>query len=286
MLGNQRHPSQCNALPADGGLDQLVVEPEAQRASRLQARHAIRREPHAPFKPRRATLGIVEMQQHVAREIRRCSERRPAAAHELRAHDRQQALAEEPHGAFGHPRIREIADGDVDVAAAEVDQAVVGRNIDLDVRLARAKRGQSRDHPERGERNRRGDRQARRTDHSARRLGRRSQRAEYRGHVAMELGARRRQRERAVAAHEQRHAERRLERRHLARQRRLGDEHLLRGTGERKKPARRFEALEKVERRQLPQRLMHARRSCLSFRKTVGKHTVTLLECTKSPPKR
>src|SRR4029450_12963130 len=87
--------------------------------------------------------------------------------------------------------------------------------------------------------------------------------------VAMKRMPRRRERERAMPALEQRHAERLLERLHLPRERRLREEQLLRRARERQKPAGRLEALQEIERRQLAQRLMHAWYSCKAFELTV-----------------
>ena len=68
------------------------------------------------------------------------------------------------------------------------------------------------------------------------RSARGGERLEALGHVAMECGAGRRQRQRAMPPLEQRHAERVLERLDLARQRRLRDEQLLGGERERQPP--------------------------------------------------
>ena len=121
MFGNERDAAQRHPLPADRGLNHLVVELEAQRADRLQARLSVGGKPHVPVEPRHAAVGVVEMQEDVTREVGRSGERRPRTARELRAHHRHHALAEEAHRAFGRARVRKIAHGDVDLAAPEVD---------------------------------------------------------------------------------------------------------------------------------------------------------------------
>ena len=81
MLGDHRQPAERDTLTADGGLHHLVVDAKAQRARGLQARLPVRREPAAPVEPRRAAFGIVEVQQHVVREIGRRAQRRCAVGH-------------------------------------------------------------------------------------------------------------------------------------------------------------------------------------------------------------
>src|SRR5258705_4581099 len=93
---------------------------------------------------------------------------------------------------------------------------------------------------------------------AARGVGRRYQRAEGGGHVAVERRTHCGERERAMAPYEQRHAERLLERLHLARKSRLVEKKLLRLARERKVPGGRLEALELVVRHQASQRFMHA----------------------------
>ena len=135
--------------------------------------------------------------------------------------------------------------------------------------MARAERRQTRNHPQRREGNGRRQGEPRRVRDAARGLRRRGERDQRGGHVAVERDPRRRQRQRAMPAHEEGDAERLLERLHLPRERRLRDEELLRGARERQVPAGGLEAPEEVERRQLPQRLLHAPTSCKSFAKTV-----------------
>jgi len=66
-----------------------------------------------------------------------------------------------------------------------------------------------------------------------------------------------------MAPLEQRDAERVLERLDLARQRRLGEEKLVGGKREGKPPPRGLETAQEIERRQPPQRFMHALHACV-----------------------
>ena len=89
------------------------------------------------------------------------------------------------------------------------------------------------------------------------------------GHVAVKRGARRRQRERAMAALEQRNPERVLQRLDLPRQRRLREEQLLGRERERQAASRRLESAQEVQRRQSAQRLMHSLHACKPFELSV-----------------
>ena len=97
---------------------------------------------------------------------------------------------------------------------------------------------------------------------AAGRLRRASDALQVHGDLAQERFAFGREPERAMAALEQRGAERRLDRRHLARQRGLREVEFRGGAGERQETARGFEAAQEVERRQASQRLMHDFCSC------------------------
>ncbi len=264
MPGDHRQPAERDALPPDRCLHDLIVEPEAQRAGCLQSGLAVRREPAAPVEPGRAAFRIVEMEEHVPRQVGGRAQRR-RAAHDLRARDRRHPLAEEAHRALRRRGLRQVADGDIDVAAREIDDAIVRRDIDLDVRTPLAKRREPRDDPQRGERHRRRQRESRRARAAARALRRSGKRRERVAHLAVKRRTGRRQRERPVPALEKRDAERVLQSLDLARQRRLREEQLLRGERERQPPASRLEAAEEIERRQRAQRLMHSPDSCESF---------------------
>ena len=161
VLGDHRQTPERHALPADRGLHDLVVDPESQRTRRLQSRLAVRREPAAPVEPRRASVGIVQVQQHVVREVGRRAQVR-CAARDFRTRDRGHPFAEEAHRCSGaadragsEPRRRR--------RRARGRQAIVGGHVDLDVRMMRAKRGEPRNDPQRRERYRGRQRQARRS---------------------------------------------------------------------------------------------------------------------------
>src|SRR6266496_5217005 len=104
---------------------------------------------------------------------------------------------------------------------------------------------------------------------TAGRLRRNREPVQYCGDVAMERGTCRGEDQRAMPAQEQRDAQRSFERRHLPRQRRLREEELFRGAGERQQPSRGLEAPEEVERGEPAQRFKHASDSCNPFAKTV-----------------
>ena len=186
---------------------------------------------------------------------------------EPRAAHRHQLLAEEPRRTRRRHRFTAIADGEIFALALEIDDAVVRRNVHVYPRMALAEPRQSRNQPQRGEG------LIGRYGQGLRRLV-----AAYRGHCLSELAEhrlRRRvqhlsgfgQQQLAMAAFEQRHAELFFERLHLARQRRLRQEKLLRRAREAQVSRRGFEALEEIERRQPGL----ARRRCQSsFRHSIS----------------
>ena len=265
VLGNHRQPAERDTLPADGRLHDLVVDAKSQRAGGLQSRLPVRREPAAPVEPRRASFRVVEMQQHVIREIGRRAQRRRAVRNRG-AGDRRHPLAEQPHCVLRRRRIGQIADGDVDVAPSKIDKAIVGGHVDLDLRVLRPERRKTRNDPQRCERHGRRQREPGRAVSPADPLGRVGQRVEHVGHFAVKSGTGGSERECAVPPLEQRRAERILERLDLPRQRRLRDKQFLRGQREREAPARRLETPEEIERRQPSQRFMHSLHACKTFR--------------------
>ena len=146
----------------------------------------------------------------------------------LRAHDRAHALAEQADCASSGTFSPEIADRDVDVAAFEVDVPIVGRHVDLDVRMSCAERRQLRDQPQRRERHRRRDREPGLACAASDLLGgaararaaSRSRRDGKRAPAGVSASAR-------CLRSNSGDAERVLERLHLARERRLREEQLL-----------------------------------------------------------
>src|SRR6185437_1484136 len=120
-------------------------------------------------------------------------------------------------------------------------------DVEVYVGVANAKAREPRTDPERCERHRRRHHEAGGARDAAHVLGRGRQRGERGGHVAMKRRAGRRQRERAMPPLEEREAERILQRLDLPRQRRLREEQLLGGQGERQPPPRRLEAAQEVE---------------------------------------
>ena len=184
--------------------------------------------------------------------------------------DRHHPLAEQAHRAVGRARIREIADRDVDVAAAEVDQAIVGRDVDLDLRMPRAEdasRGIT--HSDANETVvdtvRPGSRDARRARRRPPSASAPSAAVTSRWNAApagVSASARcLRSNSGTPSASSS-----------ACTWRESADcvtNSLLRRARERQEPAGRFETREEVQRRQPPQRLMHACKSCEAFAKTV-----------------
>jgi len=261
VLGDQRNAPERHALSRDRRLDHLVVQGELDRSDRFQAGLPVGVEPRRPVEPRHEAAGVVEVDQHVAREIGRCPERR-SAARERGARHRQQPLAEQAHGVARCAHVGEVANRNVDVAAREVRHPVVGGDVDVGRRVRRTERRQARDQPQRGERHRRRHGEARLPLDRAHRVGGGSEVAQLLGHSPVECRARGRQRERAVPPLEQRDAERSLQRLDLPGERRLRDEELLGGQCERQAPARGLEAAEEVEGWQAAQCLVHSCNAC------------------------
>jgi hypothetical protein len=184
------------------------------------------------------------------------------ALDEVGARDGHEALAEQERRIVRRARMREITDRDIHVALREVDHAIVGRDVDVDRGCAARNPGSlGMSHSEAND-------TVVDTVSAGSRCGACSASAasaisrSFSVTVRWKGAARAGQRERAMPPLEERHAERLFQRLHLARQRGLREEELLRGERERKPAPGGFEAAQEIERRQAAKGLMHACGSC------------------------
>ena len=91
---DQRHAPERDALSPHRRLHDLIEMIEAQRSRRRELAYADRREPRRPVEPGKASAFVFDMQQDVSGEIFGAFERPLAARGQLRAANRNQALAE------------------------------------------------------------------------------------------------------------------------------------------------------------------------------------------------
>ena len=211
-----------------------------------------RRQPAAPVR-RLAGADVVVQQRVAAQVLRRAQRRRPVhepPVHELGTAHREHRVLHERVDLEPGVVPQAVADAHVRVVAAEVDQPVRGRDLDIDLRVALAEARQARQEPLGGQGV--GDAHGQRPGVlvGAQAPGRRVDSVEGRGQGRQVELAGVGQHEPPVQAPEQLHAERLLQGLDLMADRGLGDVELLGRLGERQVPGRGLEGAQGVERGQ------------------------------------
>ena len=243
-----------DALSVDCRTHQEVVLIEAHEARGPWLGYADRREPLRPIEPGIPATIVVELEQHVPREILRLVQRTRRIGCERRTAHGLQALAEKALRVARRHRLRAIANREVDALPIEVEDPVVGRDEHIDVRVPLPEPRQARQKPQRGKWNSGRDRERLHRLLASYARDREGKLVENGPRRDLKDLARLGQSKRAVPALEKRRSELLLERLHLARQRRLRQEQLLAGAREAQMTRRRVETLKEVQRGEAPSR--------------------------------
>src|SRR3974390_2808902 len=146
-----------DALGVDCRLNHLLVVGELQRSGEFQLSDAQCSEPRSPVHERFERTRIIEMQQYMARQIRRPVERPRTVAKQRRTAYRENFFPEEPDGSFRHRFGRPVADGEVDQAALQIERLGGGRDAHVNAGMEAGEARQARNEPKRSKSGSRGD---------------------------------------------------------------------------------------------------------------------------------
>jgi len=195
--------------------------------------------------------GAVEFEQHVVGDCG-CIGDGPRGQRGVR--DRHDDLVEQMQRAGRRALARTVADPEVDAFRAQIEYLVVRGDAQVDVGQPRLQAPEARQQPQRGDADARGNRHGLPLARGGERRDGVLQ-AEQRGvRRAEQPLAFRRERDPAIAALQQRDAEMRFERMHLAADRRLRDAQVLRGECDAHAAADGDEAAHEVQRRETDER--------------------------------
>src|ERR1022692_778928 len=158
-LIDQRTAAERDALPVDRRAHQQVVLVEADQARGSWLRYADRREPLRPIEPWISAAIVVEIEEHVPSQILGLLQRTRWIGCQRRAANRLQTFAEQAQSVARRHRLRAIAHREVDTLPVEIEDAVVGGDEYVDLRMPLAETRKARQQPQWGKRDRGRDRQ-------------------------------------------------------------------------------------------------------------------------------